>query len=329
MLYLKNLILKFIFVCFLIFGLVLVTSFPLTARANEKIDYNLPFQNGLSVRVTQACIDGFSAPNCIHSGLFSKRYSVDFSCFADTFDILAIASGTVASFGFDQYGYGHYVVINHTNGETALYAHLYQPPFAKSGKVFKGQKLGLCGNTGNSTGRHLHIELRPNSTTQNTTPIFFKECQKGNCVSNQLVVSRSYTSDNIIYSSALNFNSPEYKNNECFTNLQVKNFDEYQAFQDQKNCLLENGFLNTLDSNSALIYNTSLKFDKSRNLEESSYCKQLINFQGYEIGQTNHIIERLQICLINLGVLKIEKATGYYGNLTRNAQIEVQKSYNN
>ena len=61
--------------------------------------------------------------------------------------------------------YGKYVVVSHANGVSTLYAHL--SAFKTSvGKIVKtGDLIGLSGNTGGSSGPHLHFELRPSSDT--------------------------------------------------------------------------------------------------------------------------------------------------------------------
>lgn len=61
-----------------------------------------------------------------------------------------------------QFGYGNYVKIDHGNGFTAIYAHLRYPSVnvEVSDKVRQGQTLAFMGNTGHSTGIHLHFEIR-------------------------------------------------------------------------------------------------------------------------------------------------------------------------
>ncbi|RSK34423.1 LysM peptidoglycan-binding domain-containing protein [Bhargavaea beijingensis] len=75
--------------------------------------------------------------------------------------ILAADAGTVTATG-PQGGYGNRVVVDHGNGYTTLYAHLESISVKPGQKLAQGQKLGVMGNTGNSTGVHLHFEVRKN-----------------------------------------------------------------------------------------------------------------------------------------------------------------------
>lgn len=56
-------------------------------------------------------------------------------------------------------GYGNYIVINHTNGTQTLYAHMSRTATTVGATVTKGELIGYVGNTGKSTGNHLHFEV--------------------------------------------------------------------------------------------------------------------------------------------------------------------------
>ncbi|MEO8290366.1 MAG: peptidoglycan DD-metalloendopeptidase family protein [Gaiellaceae bacterium] len=75
--------------------------------------------------------------------------------------IRAAAAGTVVVAGW-MGGYGNLVVIDHGNGLATAYAH--QSAIYASGSVSQGQTIGAVGSTGNSTGCHLHFEVRVNGS---------------------------------------------------------------------------------------------------------------------------------------------------------------------
>lgn len=68
--------------------------------------------------------------------------------------------GKVRYVSYQRRGYGHYVVIRHPNGLETLYAHLTKSLVAENEVVKAGDPIGLGGNTGRSTGTHLHFETR-------------------------------------------------------------------------------------------------------------------------------------------------------------------------
>lgn len=74
--------------------------------------------------------------------------------------VRAAVSGTVELISFDPYGYGHYVVMKHPDGMETLYGHLRYALVSQGQFVYSGQPLAIGGNSGNSTGPHLHFEAR-------------------------------------------------------------------------------------------------------------------------------------------------------------------------
>lgn len=81
-------------------------------------------------------------------------------------NILASDDGVVI-FAGTKSGYGNCIIINHKNGYETLYGHLSKISVKKGEVVEKGSKIGVMGNTGRSTGTHLHFEIIKNGSTQN------------------------------------------------------------------------------------------------------------------------------------------------------------------
>ncbi len=88
--------------------------------------------------------------------------AVDFARMPTGTTIRAAAAGTVivARSGGWNGGYGNYVVIKHDNGVQTLYAHLNSVEVSSGQAVSQGERLGGVGTTGQSTGVHLHFEVR-------------------------------------------------------------------------------------------------------------------------------------------------------------------------
>lgn len=77
-------------------------------------------------------------------------------------DILAVADGTVFKAKRDNTGYGYHIIIDHKNGIQTCYAHCSELLVKQGQKVKAGEVIAKMGATGNSTGIHLHFELRIN-----------------------------------------------------------------------------------------------------------------------------------------------------------------------
>lgn len=74
--------------------------------------------------------------------------------------IVASDGGTVEWAGYDSSGYGNYVIINHGNGYKTLYGHCSALYVSSGQSVSQGQSIAAVGSTGDSTGPHLHFEIR-------------------------------------------------------------------------------------------------------------------------------------------------------------------------
>lgn len=82
--------------------------------------------------------------------------------------ILAAADARVLRIGYEPKGYGNYVHLIHIDGSGTIYAHLNRHCTYNSAIVKKGDVIGYSGNTGNSTGPHLHFEFRLQADKQST-----------------------------------------------------------------------------------------------------------------------------------------------------------------
>ena len=88
----------------------------------------------------------------VHKGLDIKVYIGD--------TIRAAFSGKIRVVGYDARGYGKYVIIRHNNGLETYYGHLSKQIVHANQTVRAGEPIALGGNTGRSTGSHLHFETR-------------------------------------------------------------------------------------------------------------------------------------------------------------------------
>jgi murein DD-endopeptidase MepM/ murein hydrolase activator NlpD len=113
-------------------------TFPTTATWLSGYDWNPPVHNGLD-------FDGdFGSP------------------------IYAADSGVIVYSGWSDRGYGYLIVVDHDGGWQTFYAHLMEGTLLPCGvSVQKGQLIASMASTGNSTGPHLHFEMRLNGSAVN------------------------------------------------------------------------------------------------------------------------------------------------------------------
>ena len=84
-------------------------------------------------------------------------------------DVKAAADGTVSKVGVDE-RFGNYILISHDEMFTTCYAHLQQSTKQEGDTVRQGDSIGIAGSTGNSTGPHLHFEIRKGEKRMNPVP---------------------------------------------------------------------------------------------------------------------------------------------------------------
>lgn len=120
---------------------------------------------------------------------------------ANTGDTVRAAfDGKVRLTKYERKGYGYYVVVRHTNDLETVYGHLSKFLVEPDTYVHAGDPIALAGNTGRSTGSHLHFETRYMGYAINPAAIFD--------FANQTTHTDTYTFDKNTYQNARNF-SPE------------------------------------------------------------------------------------------------------------------------
>ncbi len=108
-------------------------------------------------------IDPIYKDRRLHAGL-------DFTAASGT-PIYATADGVVRDAGFNTGGYGNRVLINHGFGYETTYSHMYKVKARVGERVKRGEVIGYIGNTGKSTGPHLHYEVHRNGVA--VDPIYY------------------------------------------------------------------------------------------------------------------------------------------------------------
>ena len=130
-----------------------------SGRSYANVDIGINLINPVSGIITSRFGSNDSVRDHSHSGIdIAAPYGTS---------IKACASGTVTYAGNANDGYGNYVIISHGNGVTTLYGHCSSLLVSKGQKVSQGEVIAKVGSTGNSTGNHLHLEVRKNGIQYN------------------------------------------------------------------------------------------------------------------------------------------------------------------
>ncbi len=108
---------------------------------------------------------GFGRRNAPKAGASTYHQGIDIAVPTGT-SVMASNGGTVTVAGW-QSGYGYVVYIQHGDGRVTRYGHLSRILVRTGQRVNQGERIALSGNTGNSTGPHLHFEIRINGSAVN------------------------------------------------------------------------------------------------------------------------------------------------------------------
>lgn len=90
-------------------------------------------------------------------------------------DCPTFMDGTVVETGYDEGGYGNYIVVQDANGNQTVYGHLSSIGVIQGQTVSRGDVIGATGNTGASTGPHLHLEYKDSSGKAQDPTVVLKE----------------------------------------------------------------------------------------------------------------------------------------------------------
>ena len=129
-------------------------------KDNLELKLDTPLSEG-TYRITSK----FGAKRSFGGGITSRHSGIDFGAKYGT-EVSASADGTVILSDWDE-RYGKYVILSHSNETQTLYAHLSERKVKAGEKIQRGQIIGKVGSTGNSTGPHLHYEVRKDGNSVN------------------------------------------------------------------------------------------------------------------------------------------------------------------
>lgn len=128
------------------------------AKNKEKMVQSIPAIQPVSVKEMVRISDQFGFRRDPFTKGYKKHLGVDFVGPVGV-PIYATGNGTVVSAEFSFFGYGNVVVIDHGFGYKSRYAHLFKITVSEGQQVARGQIIGELGNSGRSTGPHLHYEV--------------------------------------------------------------------------------------------------------------------------------------------------------------------------
>ena len=158
-----------------------------------------------------------------------QHYGTDIKVFiGDT--IRAAFSGKVRVVSYERRGYGNYVVIRHPNGLETVYGHMSKNLVKPDQIVKAGEAIGLGGNTGRSTGSHLHFETRFLGQFIDPEKLFDFEARD---VKGDFYLFRS-SGKGVMLAASDNIVGGEEEMDEATANALIEKQAESEAFQQQK-----------------------------------------------------------------------------------------------
>ncbi len=144
------------------------------AKNKEKMIACIPAIQPVALKDFTRISDYFGTRSDPFTGKSTMHHGMDFTG-PEGSDIFVTGDGVVVEAGYSFYGYGNRVVIDHGYGFKTVYAHLKKIFVNEGQKLKRGEVIGSLGNTGRSTGAHLHYEVKKNNRSINPINFYFND----------------------------------------------------------------------------------------------------------------------------------------------------------
>ena len=144
--------------------LYVAPSRPVKVASSRSASYNTRGKVNLGIGFVTPVSGYISSPFGNRHGRFHSGLDI---ATAKGTGIRAISGGTVTKVVYSNVSYGNRLVIDHGNGVQSVYAHCNTINVSQGQRVSQGQMVATVGSTGNSTGPHLHLEIRVNGKACN------------------------------------------------------------------------------------------------------------------------------------------------------------------
>lgn len=129
------------------------------AKNKEKMLACIPAIQPVAIKDFDRISDYFGMRSDPFNNSSTMHYGMDFTG-PEGADVFATGDGVVVEAGYSLFGYGNRLTIDHGFGYKTVYAHLNEISVENGQKIKRGDVIGKLGNTGRSTGTHLHYEVR-------------------------------------------------------------------------------------------------------------------------------------------------------------------------
>lgn len=150
------------------------TELEVLAGEKAKLLAATPAIQPISNKSLRRLSSGYGERKHPRTGKIHFHTGIDFSAPIGT-PIYATADGIIQNTQTSNQGYGNQVLINHSFGFKTRYAHMHSILVTKGQRVKRGEQIGTVGNTGTSTGSHIHYEVIKGKKHINPVDYFFKD----------------------------------------------------------------------------------------------------------------------------------------------------------